>query len=181
VIWPFSKSKEVATIKTARLGLVAITPEMMAAEQLADGSLAKLIGARLTPEWPPEHWEPHVFHFILKQFEDEPTSLGYHRYVVLPDAYGCGKTLIGAVGGFPKPEGDVEIGYSTIPAFQRQGFGTEAATTLVNWLLSRKGVRSVSAQTFSTLPESIKIMERCGMKPVGPGDDEGAVRYRRTR
>jgi [ribosomal protein S5]-alanine N-acetyltransferase len=175
VNWFFRRG--VADLKTARLRLIAITPAMLAAEKLADGSLAKLLRARLTAEWPPEHWEPHVFDFILKQFEDEPETLGWHRYVVLPN----GRTLIGAVGGFPKPEGDVEIGYSTLPEFQRLGYGTEAAKALVDWLLSREGVRSVSAQTFPRLPESIKVMERCGMQFVGDGDDEGTVRYRRMR
>jgi ribosomal-protein-alanine N-acetyltransferase len=173
--------KGTADLQTDSLRLVAITPEMMAAEQAADGSLTKHLHARLTKEWPPEHWEPHVFDFILKQFADEPATAGWHRYVLLPDSYGCGSTLIGCVGGFPKPDGDVEIGYSTIPQFQRQGYGTEAATTLVKWLLSRRGVRSVSAQTFPRLPESIKIMERCGMSPAGDGDEEGTVRYRRLR
>ena len=155
--WLFGRSnKPPADLKTDRLRLVAITPAMMAAEQQADGSLTKLLHARLTPEWPPEHWEPHVFDFILKQFADEPTTAGWHRYVVLPDSYGCSTTLIGCVGGFPKPDGDVEIGYSTIPQFQRQGYATEAATTLVNWLLARKGVRSVSAQTFPHFPSPSK-------------------------
>jgi [ribosomal protein S5]-alanine N-acetyltransferase len=175
VNWFFKRG--VADLKTARLRLVAITPAMLAAEQLADGSLAKVLNARLTREWPPEHWEPHVFDFILKQFEDQPATLGWHRYVVLSD----GRTLIGAVGGFPKPEGDVEIGYSTLPEFQRLGYATEAAMALVDWLMSREGVRSVSAQTFPRLPESIKVMERCGLRFVGDGDDEGTVRYRRMR
>jgi [ribosomal protein S5]-alanine N-acetyltransferase len=179
VNWLFRRG--VADVKTARLRLVAITPPMMAAEQLADGSLAKVLNARLTHEWPPEHWEPHVFEFILKQFEDKPATLGWHRYVLLPDARGRGRTLIGAVGGFPKPEGDVEIGYSTLPEFQRLGYATEAAGALVEWLMLREGVRSVSAQTFPRLPESIKVMERCGMTFVGDGDDEGTVRYRRMR
>ena len=180
--WPFGCSAHGADdLKTDRLRLVPITPEMMATEELADGSLSKLLHARLTPEWPPEHWEPHVFQMITQQLTDEPKTAGWHRYVVLPDSYGCGNTLIGAVGGFPKPEGDVEIGYSTLPGFQRKGYGTEAAMALVNWLLKRKNVRSVSAQTFPHLPESIKVMERCGMRFVGPGDEDGTVRYRRLR
>jgi RimJ/RimL family protein N-acetyltransferase len=179
VIWPFRRG--IADLKTPRLCLVAITAPMLAAESSADGSLAKLLRAQLTPEWPPEHWEPHVFQFILKQFEDEPATLGFHRYVLLPDAHGRGRTLIGAVGGFPKPAGDVEIGYSTLPAFQRLGYGTEAAMTLVEWLLAREGVSSISAQTYPRLPESIKVMERCGMRFAGAGDDEGTIRYRRMR
>jgi len=181
VNWLFGRAAQVEDLKTTRLRLVPITPEMMTAEELADRSLAKLVHARLTQEWPPVHWEPHVFQMISKQLIDEPKTTGWHRYVVLPDSYGCGKTLIGAVGGFPKAEGDVEIGYSTLPEFQRLGYGTEAATALVEWLLSRKGVRSVSAQTYPALPESIKVMERCGMQFVGSGDEDGTVRYRRSR
>jgi RimJ/RimL family protein N-acetyltransferase len=182
VNWTFwRRGTLIADLKTARLRLVAITPEMMAAEQLANGSLAKVLPAKLTREWPPEHWEPHVFQFILKQFEDEPATLGWHRYVLLPDKRGRGRTLIGCVGGFPKPEGDVEIGYSTLPEFQRAGYATEAANAVVEWLLTRDGVRSVSAQTFPRLPESIKVMERCGMQFAGNGDEEGTIRYRRMR
>jgi RimJ/RimL family protein N-acetyltransferase len=103
--------------------------------------------------------------------------------VLLPNPRGAARpyTLSGAVGGFPKPQGDAEIGYSTLPGFQRKGYGTEAAQALVDWLLRQETVRSVSAQTFPSLPESIKVMERCGMTFVGPGDDEGTVRYRRMR
>jgi RimJ/RimL family protein N-acetyltransferase len=169
----------IADLTTARLRLVAITPAMLKADEAADGSLAKVLGAEVTAEWPPEHWEPHVYHFIRKQYEDEPRTRGWHRYVLLPKH--SGRVLIGAVGAFPKLEADAEIGYSTIPSYQRQGYGTEAARALVEWLLTQKDVKSVSAQTYPSLPQSIKVMERCGMTYVGPGEDEGTVRYQRVR
>jgi [ribosomal protein S5]-alanine N-acetyltransferase len=171
--------RKVADLKTARLRLVAITPVMLKADEAADGSLAKVLGAEVTADWPPEHWEPHVYHFIEKQYEDEPRTRGWHRYVLLPK--GRGWVLIGAVGAFLKLEGDAEIGYSTIPSYQRQGYGSEAARALVDWLLTQKDVKSVSAQTYPSLPESIKVMERCGMTYVGSGEDEGTVRYQRRR
>ncbi len=168
----------VADLRAGRLRLVAILPEMLAAEQKgAYAELGRLLGARLTDEWPPEHWEPHVFRIMLKQFEEWPETLGWHRYVVLQDWLGR-RTLVGAVGGFPRMEGDVEIGYSTLPEFQRRGYATAFAGVLVEWLRGRDGVRSVSAQTYPWMAESIKVMERCGMRFVGPGDDEGTVRYR---
>jgi ribosomal-protein-alanine N-acetyltransferase len=166
-------------LRTERLRLVSITPAMLKAEEAADGSLEKILGAELTAEWPPEHWEPHVYHFIVKQYEDEPRTRGWHRYVLLPK--GRAWVLIGAVGAFPKLEGDAEIGYSTVPSFQRKGYATEAARALVKWLLTQKDVKSVSAQTYPSLPESIKVMERCGMTYVGAGEDEGTVRYLRLR
>lgn len=171
--------RKVVDLKTARLRLVAITPEMLKAEESANGSLAKILGAEVSVDWPPEHWEPHVYHFIEKQYVDEPRTRGWHRYVLLPK--GRGWVLIGAVGAFPKLEGDAEIGYSTVPSYQRQGYGTEAARALVEWLLTQKDVQSVSAQTYPSLPESIKVMERCGMTHVGPGEEEGTVRYQRRR
>ena len=171
--------RRAADLKTERLRLVAITPAMLKAEEAGDGSFEKILGAEVTAEWPPEHWEPHVYHFIVKQYEDEPRTRGWHRYVLLPK--GRGWVLIGAVGAFPKLESDAEIGYSTIPSYQRNGYGTEAARALVEWLLTQKDVKSVSAQTYPRLPESIKVMERCGMTFVGPGEDEGTVRYLRQR
>jgi ribosomal-protein-alanine N-acetyltransferase len=177
-------SGKVEVLKAGRLRLVAITPEMLAAEQERDLQfleLQRLLGARVTQEWPPEHWEPHVYHFILKQYEEHPQTVGWNRYVLLNDESGDGATLIGTLGGFPKADGDVEIGYSTLPAFQRRGYATAAVQVLVEWLLQRKGVRSVSAQTLLRLPESVKVMERTGMKLVGPGDEPESVRYRRMR
>lgn len=171
--------RKVRDLMTSRLRLVAITPEMLKADEAADGTLERILGAEVTLEWPPEHWEPHVYHFIEKQYVDEPRTRGWHRYVLLPK--GRGWVLIGAVGAFPKLEGDAEIGYSTVPSYQRQGYGTEAARALVNWLLKQKDVQSVSAQTYPSLPESIKVMERCGMVFVGPGEEEGTLRYQRRR
>jgi RimJ/RimL family protein N-acetyltransferase len=166
-------------LRTARLRLVAITPAMLQADQEAKSALSRMLDAEVTDEWPPEHWEPHVYDFIRRQYQEEPRTRGWNRYMLLRKARG--RVLIGAVGGFPKPEGGVEIGYSTLPSFQRQGYGTEAARALVEWLLTQKDVQSVSAQTYTTLPESIKVMQRCGMSFVGPGDDPDTVRYRRAR
>jgi ribosomal-protein-alanine N-acetyltransferase len=171
----------VADLKVGKLRLVAIEPAMLAAEHACDAAtLQRLLGAKLTHEWPPQDWEPHVYTMILKQYEEWPVSFGWHRYVLLCDGLGR-KTLVGAVGGFPKPYGDVEIGYSTLPEFQRRGFATAFARTLVDWLLTQGDVRSVSAQAYPRLAESIKVMVRCGMSFVGDGDDEGTVRYRRTK
>ena len=180
--WEERKSprRQIPDLQADRLLLVAITAEMLTAEQEADRvGLAALLQAQISAHWPPEDWEPHVYRFILKQYEERPDSCGWHRYVLLTDRPGRGNTLVGALGAFPRPDGDVEIGYSTLPEFQRRGYATAAARTLVEWLLGREGIRSVSAQTYPRLPESIKIMERCGMTFVGDGDDPGTVRYRR--
>lgn len=161
--------------------LTAITPALLYAEEQSVQMLSNKLRARVTAEWPPEHWEPHVRRFIERQYADEPGTLGWHRYVLLPGWVPGQRTVVGVVGAFPKLKGDVEIGYSTLPEFQRRGYATEAAVRLVEWLLKNPRVQSVSAQTFPRLPESIKVMESCGMRFVGDGDEAGTVRYRRTR
>jgi len=174
--------RRAADLKVGRLRLVAIPPEMLLAELEGDRTkLERLLDAKVTGEWPPADWDPHVYRMIAKQYEEWPESFGWHRYVVLCDGFGLKRTLVGAVGGFPKAAGDVEIGYSTLPEFQRRGYATAFAGELVRWLLECEGVRSVSAQTFEGTLESVKVMERCGMGFVGVGDDAGTVRYRRGR
>ena len=118
---------------------------------------------------------------IALQCAEQPGTSGWHRYVVLAAAGQQQAQLIGCLGGFPKAVGEVEIGYATLPAFQRRGFASEAACALVEWLLQQNNVTAVTAQAFLSKPESIKVMQRCGMLPAGSGDDAGTVRYRRSR
>lgn len=165
-------------IETRRLRLMAITPELVQAETAGTAELSNALGAEISEEWPPEHWDPHVRAHILGQFLEHPESVGWHRYMLLG---GRPELLIGCLGAFPCAVGDVEIGYSVVSSFQRRGFGTEAAAAFVLWLLEQPNIRSVSAQTYTTMPESIKVMERCGMRFIGQGDQEGTVRYRRWR
>jgi [ribosomal protein S5]-alanine N-acetyltransferase len=180
VISFFRRNQGVPELKTPRLRLVAMTPAMLEADVARDGSLGAALSAQLTSEWPPVDWETHVIEMIFVQTSQVPSSVGWHRYALLSEGRGK-RTLIGCVGGFPKPDGVVEIGYSTLPSFQRRGLGSEAARALTDWLLQQDGVLAVTAQTFTTMPESIKVMERCGMAFAGQGDDPGTVRYRRDR
>ena len=176
----FWRKSGVSDLKTPRLRLVAMTPAMLEADSARDGRLGTVLGVRVTGEWPPADWEAHVLEMIFVQMTELPSSAGWHRYAVLTEGL-MKRTLVGCVGGFPKADGVVEIGYSTLPAFQRRGLGSEAAMALVEWLLVQDGVRAVTAQAFRSTPESIKVMERCGMAFAGDGDDPGTVRYRRNR
>ena len=165
-------------IRTTRLRLVAITPEMLIAEKYGRAAVAHATRAEVPRDWPPEHWETQVWAYIVAQFQAEPATAGWHRYMLSADRP---QRLIGCLGGFPGTQGDVEIGYSVVGSSQRQGFGSEAAGALITWLFQQPAVRSVSAQAFETAPASVKVMQRCGMEFVGMGDHPGSVRYRRLR
>ena len=181
--WKLQRSTErTAQLRVGMLRLVAITPEMLEAECREDAAvLSSLLEAKVTVEWPPVEFDAYVRGIIEKQYAEWPDSFGWNRYVLLERGLGRQRTLVGAVGGFVRAHGDVEIAYSTLPGFQRRGFATAFAGRMVEFLLAQEQVRSVSAQAYSAVPESIKVMERCGMVFAGEGDAVGTVRYRRWR
>ena len=89
--------------------------------------------------------------------------------------------LIGTVGGFPRSESEAEIGYSILGPWQRHGLATEGARAIMQEILRNERIETLTAQTYPTLIASIRVLEKCGFQPAGPGDDEGAVRYRVSR
>ena len=168
-------------ICTQRLALIALTPDSIRAEQDAHGDfhlLRETIGCTIHPEWPPQHWEPHVLAFILNQFAAYPDQVGWHRYVALPEPDGT-RTLIGCLGAFAKdPLTTCEIGYSILPSFEGRGYATEGTQALIHHLRSDARLTSIIAHTFPFLRGSIRVMEKCGLVFDGDGEEAGTVRYR---
>jgi RimJ/RimL family protein N-acetyltransferase len=166
-------------IVTSRLTLIAITPEMVLSEKNGDGGLGGLIQCVIPANWPPEHWEPHVFDFLLAQFAEHPEQLGWPRYVGFVPPGGR-RTLIGTLGAFTKADrpSECEIGYSILPPYEGRGFASEGARALIEYLRGDGRIESVIAHTFPSLPGSIRVMEKCGMVFDGEGEEAGTIRYR---
>jgi ribosomal-protein-alanine N-acetyltransferase len=167
-------------IVTSRLSLISITPEMLRSEQAGEGRLSELIRCVVPTNWPPKDWEPHVYDFMLTQLAEHPEQLGWHRYasLVCPDG---SRTLVGALGASTKPTdnpSECEIGYGMLPQFEGQGFATEGAKALIEYLRVDERIESVIAHTFPSIPASIRVMEKCGMVFDGDGNEAGTVRYR---
>lgn len=91
------------------------------------------------------------------------------------------RVLIGVDGfkGAPNENGDVEIGYSILEEYQRQGFGSEAVAALTDWA-SAQGVQNVIAETLPELISSIRVHEKNGFALVDEGAEEGVIRYRKA-
>ena len=168
-------------IHSARLTLIAITPDSIRAEQAANGCfhlLGQTIGCTIHSEWPPQHWEPHVLTFILDQFASHPDQIGWHRYVALVEPDGT-RTLIGCLGAFAKdPLTTCEIGWGILPSFEGRGYATEGTQALINHLRADTRLTSIIAHTFPSLPRSIRVMEKCGLIFDGDGEEPGTIRYR---
>jgi RimJ/RimL family protein N-acetyltransferase len=77
----------------------------------------------------------------------------------------------------------VEIGYSVVPEAQRHGYCTEAVRALIARAFAHASIDRVAAETLPNLWPSIRVMEKCRMRFVGYGTDEGmrTVRYEVSR
>ena len=144
-------------ILTPRLALIAITPEMLDSERSEDGRLKDRIGCTIPGNWPPEHWEPHVFDLLLAQYALCPWQIAWHRYIALRNNDGS-RSLIGAIGSFWREAAPAEgeIGYSVLPPHEGKGFATEAARALIELIRTDKRITSVIAHTFPRLSGSVR-------------------------
>jgi ribosomal-protein-alanine N-acetyltransferase len=90
------------------------------------------------------------------------------------------RALIGTLGAFAtagRPS-VCEIGYSILAPYEGQGFATEGARALIDYLRVNAELSSIIAHSFPSLPASIRVMEKCGMVFDGEGEEPGTVRYR---
>jgi RimJ/RimL family protein N-acetyltransferase len=162
-------------ILTERLRLVAITSQLL---RVSGATLSHLLQADVPALWPPEHWEPHVFDLLEDQYRATPVTLFWNRYILL---LGEAPTLIGTIGAFAKPEHDAEVGYSVLQPWQCRGIATESLRALLPTIFSSDSVHFISAHTYPHLVASVRVLEKCGFRLIGPGQEEGTLRYQLHR
>ena len=164
------------------LRLVPISLAAIESEIAQDGRLGDLLGAEITAEWPPADWEPHVLALVRDGLLRKPEHVGFHRYVLLSRPRRA-EVLIGCVGAFLWPDrpGEVDIGYSTLPAFRYRGYATAAAREHVAWLLARPENLAIMAQTFPHLEASVRILQRLGFVRDGQEREDGTIVFRLNR
>lgn len=113
----------------------------------------------------------------LQMSIDYYQTIGYHPPWIGYYAY-LGDSLVGSAGFKGRPvDNKIEIAYGTLPAFQRQGIGTEICRCLV--LLARATDPHVLI-TARTLPEenySVKILRKNHFRLFGEvwDKDDGRV------
>ena len=165
---------QIPDIHTTRLHLIAITPASLDIQENFPHTLGALLNATIPSGWPNSDWEAHVYNFIRLQFRDHPHTIGWHRYILLPDDDTL--TLIGSLGSHPTGPDEAEIGYGILEPWQNKGYATEAACALLGHLF-HSGLQRIRAQTFPHLIASLRVMQKCGMQPAGSGEEAGAACY----
>ena len=95
------------------------------------------------------------------------------------------RSVIGALGFKGPPDEDeiVEIAYGIVPAFEGQGYATEAAAAGVSFAFENGGVRIVRAHTLPAPNASTRVLLKCGFTRTGEivDPEDGPVwRWERT-
>ena len=94
-----------------------------------------------------------------------------------------GHVVVGAGGykGKPDAAGSVEVGYSVLPEYRRQGLATEAVAGLVANAFNDARVSRIIAETLPGLDASIGVLRKNHFRDIGAGSEPGVIRYELTR
>ena len=79
---------------------------------------------------------------------------------------------LGSVRRHTELPGVATIGYSVLPAFWGQGFGTELAALLVEFATDTLGAPEVRATTLDDNPASARVLEKLGFTVLEVGASE---------
>ncbi len=164
-------------IHTARLEMTAASVELSEAEMGDRPLFERLLNATVPPNWPPET-AADALPWFLEMLRGNPGWLGWLSwYAVRVDR--PTRVLVGSGGfkGGPDASGIVEIGYSVLPEFQRQGIATEIVIALTHWAMSHGEVARVEAETSPDNIGSCGVLARTRFRSVGPGTEPGSVRF----
>jgi len=174
---------ESKTIKlsTNRLELIAATLDHICAELEAPERLASLLDAQVEPGWPPGEYDRNAQEFFRDRLKEDGVAVigWYNWYAVQRGSPYQPSVLVGAGGYFgpPSEEGEVEMGFSVMPAWQGLGYATEMAEALIVNAFADPRVHKVIAYTTTQNMASYKVLEKCRFEFVGRDEKSGNNRF----
>jgi RimJ/RimL family protein N-acetyltransferase len=166
-------------VQTARLDLIPVTLEIIEADLHRRDELPALLDAEIGEGWPPPLVDVPAMECTKRAVQSDPALGGWTTWYWILRA--PRRTLIGLSGFKSRPvNGSVELGYSTLPLYQRQGFATEAVQAMVEWAFAQ-GVNCVLAETLPELTASQSVLRKAGFQFVGEGSEPGVIRFERKQ
>lgn len=170
-------------IRTERLELRNATEAALLADLEGRAALAKVLGVEVPANWPPDLYDEPAVRWTLDLLRSGGSGVaGFSMYYFLLALRDAPAVAIG-LGGFKGPpvDGGVEVGYSVLSQFRRQGYASEAVAGMLVFAFSHDTVNEVTAETLPELIPSIGVLIRNGFTFAGIGSEEGVIRYRITR
>ncbi len=152
--------------------LIEMTLGALAAEDAAPGALEALLDVAVPPGWPPLYHDADVRAWFRARLVADPDAAGWFGWYVTATVHGI-PTLVGTAGykGPPDAAGMVEVGYSVVEAYRRQGIALAALRQLVDRAFADPRVSVVTAETPVTFTASRGLLERAGFALTGTRTD----------
>ena len=165
-------------LETPRMRLVASTAELVRAEIGDRPEFGRLLDAAIPPDWPPDE-AADALPWFLERLEAAPGDSGWYGYYgIALEGVSDAPVLVGGAGSLGPPvDGEAEIGYSMLPAYQGLGFATEMVGAIVEWLRRDPRVRRITADTALDNVPSRRLLSRLGFTEAGPGREPGSIVY----
>ncbi len=163
--------------------LVTATVEIMQAAINDRAALAALLKARVPEDWPlPDLRDvlPGFLHLLLisPEMEEWLVWLWIRRGDPAGDDIVIGE---GGFVGWPDQSGTVEIGYSILPEFRRQGLASEGVAGILPVAFARPEVQRVIARTLPENIASIRTLERLRFHRVEDEIEKDGICYALSR
>ena len=164
------------SIETPRLILRTLPPAALAALVAGDRAAASRLAQCDLGNFPDD--ERSIAAIRLKDVEADPDYLPWSlRVMALKPDLRC----IGHFTFHSKPHADylrelapgaVEMGYSVLPEFRRQGFAEEAALGMMDWAARRHGVTRIVVSISPDNAPSVAMAHKLGFKRIGSHIDD---------
>jgi RimJ/RimL family protein N-acetyltransferase len=170
------KEQNSNTIRSARLDLVLLSPEVLRLSIAGDtGAVERILQLSVPAQW---YEEQSLLRFRLQQLTEDP---GYYPWSLRAMALREGQLMVGYINCHAKP-GDayllpfsphgVEFGYEVFPAFRRQGYARETCLALMKWAYEEQHVAEFVVSIAPDNMPSRRLAEGLGFVQVGSHIDE---------
>ena len=138
-----------------KFDLIGMSLSLIEAEDQSVEALCAQMGLNIPPIWPPEHNDAGTRQWLKNRLIATPQDAQWGGYYIVLNA----TELVGSAGFHGAPcDGEVEIGYSVIEPFQRQGLGTQATAMLCRMAFEYPSVTRIKAETLPDLIASQKVL-----------------------
>ncbi|MDD4050453.1 MAG: GNAT family N-acetyltransferase [candidate division Zixibacteria bacterium] len=176
------KKSPTSEVRTARLRLIPGTAAMVKAAVDNHVRLADFLGASIPKTWPGDDLRDVLPQFHERMVEDS----AFENWVVwfwVSRGDSGGDVLVGDGGfmGLPDEDGTVEIGYSILPEFRRQGYAREGVAGLLAVAFGIREIDTVMAETEKDNAASIHLLEKLGFCRMLGAGETGTVWFALTR
>ena len=167
------------TLCDSRIELIPATLNMLKTELDPSHSVFESLDVTEPAYWPPELNDEDSNRFFMSLLETDPQNVGWSFYYAVDTTRG--RKLVGNGGylGKPSKAGTVEIGYSILTPFRRQGIATALTRLLVQKAFADARVHKVLAKTLPGFAPSIGVLLKMGFIQTDTNDEFSSFELKR--